>query len=102
MDSNPLIKVPGCFTGVGAKMSGKGSAIGYVGSVKVTGLHIPNCGDALQLLGQLEGGHHQILSDPRKKRVEMQMQPACGQGAFGFHELVTKRMLAIWVTAHLQ
>lgn len=35
IDSNPLKKGPGFLTGVGAKRSGNGSAVGYIGSVKV-------------------------------------------------------------------
>jgi len=35
MDSNPLKKGPGCLTGVGDKRLGKGSAVGYIRSVKV-------------------------------------------------------------------
>jgi predicted transcriptional regulator with HTH domain len=37
VDSNPPKKGPGCLLGVGAKRSGKGSAIDYIGSVKVIG-----------------------------------------------------------------
>lgn len=33
-DSNPLKKEPGCLNGVGDKRLGKGSAVGYKGSVK--------------------------------------------------------------------
>lgn len=35
VDSNPPMKGPGCLNGVGAKRSGKGSAMDYIASVRV-------------------------------------------------------------------